>query len=246
MKAMIFAAGLGSRLKPLTDTMPKALVPVDGKPMLEHVILKLRKAGFTDIVINIHHFGQQIIDFLKAKDNFGLHIQISDERDFLLDTGGGIRKAAALLHGDEPVLIHNVDILSNADLKAIYSHHRNSGQDATLVVSKRETSRYLLFDDAHRLHGWINRQTGQTKPQCFVYDTHLYTPYAFSGIHVVSPSIFRYMDGDRWNGKFSITEFYLDTCHEAHYQAYVAHGLRLMDIGKPDTIKQARQFIDTL
>ena len=117
MKAMIFAAGLGTRLKPLTDHMPKALVPVAGRPMLEHVILKLKEAGFTELVINIHHFGEQIIDFLKANQNFGLTIHISDERDMLLDTGGGIKKAATFFTGTESFLVHNVDILSNADLK---------------------------------------------------------------------------------------------------------------------------------
>ena len=120
MKAMIFAAGLGTRLKPLTDHMPKALVPVAGRPMLEHVILKLKEAGFTELVINIHHFGEQIIDFLKANQNFGLTIHISDERDRLLDTGGGIKKAATFFTGTEPFLVHNVDILSNADLKEVF------------------------------------------------------------------------------------------------------------------------------
>ena len=126
MKAMIFAAGLGTRLKPLTDHMPKALVPVAGRPMLEHVILKLKEAGFTELVINIHHFGEQIIDFLKANQNFGLTIHISDERDMLLDTGGGIKKAATFFTGTEPFLVHNVDILSNADLKEVYDFHRKS------------------------------------------------------------------------------------------------------------------------
>lgn len=153
MKAMIFAAGLGTRLKPLTDHMPKALVPVAGRPMLEHVILKLKKAGFTELVINIHHFGEQIIDFLKANQNFGLTIHISDERDKLLDTGGGIKKAATFFTGTEPFLVHNVDILSNADLKEVYDFHRKSQNQATLLVSPRKTSRYLLFDTDNRLPG---------------------------------------------------------------------------------------------
>ena len=242
MRAMIFAAGLGSRLKPLTDTMPKALVPVAGQPMLEHVILKLKAAGFDDIVINIHHFGQQIIDFLKEKDNFGLRIRISDERDCLLDTGGGLKKAAPLFEGDEPILIHNVDILSNANLKEIYLLHQESRRDATLIVSPRKTVRYLLFDREMKLNGWINESTGQTKPEGFVYEKDRYSKYAFSGIHVVSPSLFRYMD-HQWSGKFSITEFYLNTCHRAQYSAYVAPQLQIMDIGKPETLPLAQQFI---
>src|SRR5574344_733937 len=145
MKAMIFAAGLGTRLRPLTNTMPKALVPVAGKPMLEHVITKLKSSGFDDITINIHHLGQQIIDFLKAHDNFGVTIHISDEREKLLDTGGGIKKARAFLGNDEaPFLVHNVDILSNIDLKDFYQHHLTNECTATTLVSRRQSSRYLL------------------------------------------------------------------------------------------------------
>jgi len=171
MKAMIFAAGLGSRLKPLTDTMPKALVPVAGRPMLEHVILKLKAFGFTEIVINIHHFGEQILEFLKVNDNFGLTIHISDERDVLLDTGGGIRKASSFFeNSDEPFLVHNVDILSNVDLKELYDYHLQTDGLATLLVSQRKTSRYLLLDAEKRLCGWINKDTGQVKPEGFQYE----------------------------------------------------------------------------
>ena len=194
MKAMIFAAGLGTRLKPLTDHMPKALVPVAGRPMLEHVILKLKAAGFNELVINIHHFGEQILDFLRANQNFGLTIHISDERDCLLDTGGGIRKAEPFFRGNEPFLIHNVDILSDTDLKALYEYHRQSGNDATLLASRRKTIRYLLFDDEKRLCGWINKDTLQTKPEGFAYNPEHHHEYAFSGIHVISPSLFHYMD----------------------------------------------------
>ena len=162
---MIFAAGLGTRLKPLTDRIPKALVPVNGIPMLQHVILKLKQAGFTEIVINIHHFGEQIISFLQAHQNFGIMVRISDEREELLDTGGGIKKAIPFFSGNEPFLVHNVDILSDTDLKALYDYHRQSTNDATLLVSQRETSRYLLFDkDNARLCGWINKQTLQPSP----------------------------------------------------------------------------------
>ena len=151
MKAMIFAAGLGTRLKPLTDNKPKALVEVGGKTMLELVILKLKEAGFNEIVINIHHFGQQIIDYLKANNNFGLTIHISDERDYLLDTGGGIKKATPFLMGNEPFLEHNVDIFSNVDLRQLYENHLKSGATATLLVSQRKTARYLLFNKENKL-----------------------------------------------------------------------------------------------
>lgn len=245
MKAMIFAAGLGTRLKPLTDHMPKALVPVAGRPMLEHVILKLKAAGFNELVINIHHFGEQILDFLRANQNFGLTIHISDERDCLLDTGGGIRKAKPFFRGNEPFLVHNVDILSDTDLKALYEYHRQSGNDATLLASRRKTIRYLLFDDEKRLCGWINKDTLQTKPEGFAYNPEHHHEYAFSGIHVISPSLFHYMD-ERWTGKFSIMDFYLQTCHEARIGGRLTDTLRLIDIGKPETLTQAEEFLASL
>lgn len=245
MKAMIFAAGLGTRLKPLTDHMPKALVPVAGRPMLEHVILKLKAAGFNELVINIHHFGEQILDFLRANQNFGLTIHISDERDCLLDTGGGIRKAEPFFRGNEPFLVHNVDILSDTDLKALYEYHRQSGNDATLLASRRKTIRYLLFDDEKRLCGWINKDTLQTKPEGFAYNPEHHREYAFSGIHVISPSLFHYMD-ERWTGKFSIMDFYLQTCREARIGGRLPDTLRLIDIGKPETLTQAEEFLASL
>ena len=236
---MIFAAGLGTRLKPLTDHMPKALVPVAGKPMLEHVILKLIASGFDEIVINVHHFAEQIIDFLKEKDNFGIKIWISDETEELLDTGGGIKKASSLLN--EPFLVHNADILSNVDLKALYDFHLASENDATLLVSPRKTVRYLLFNQTNRLCGWINKDTLQTKPEGFIYEPEIQQEYAFGGIHIISPSLFKYME--RWTGKFSIMDFYLQTCQKAKLGGYAKEDLQLIDIGKPDTLAQAEEFI---
>ena len=247
MKAIIFAAGLGSRLKPLTDTMPKALVPVAGCPMLEHVILKLKASGFTEIVINIHHFGEQIIDFLKTNNDFGLTIHISDERDRLLDTGGGIRKARLFFENSgEPFLVHNVDILSDMNLKELYDFHMQSGSVATLLASRRTTSRYLLFDTERKLRGWINKDTGQVKPEGFHYDESLYREYAFSGIHVFSPAVFRLMEAPRWEGKFSIMDFYLATCGQTDYSGYLAEKLELIDIGKPETLARAEEFVKKL
>ena len=247
MKAMIFAAGLGSRLKPLTDTMPKALVPVAGCPMLEHVILKLKASGFTEIVINIHHFGEQIIDFLKTNNDFGLTIHISDERDRLLDTGGGIRKARLFFENSgEPFLVHNVDILSDMNLKELYDFHMQSGSVATLLASRRTTSRYLLFDTERKLRGWINKDTGQVKPEGFHYDESLYREYAFSGIRVFSPAVFRLMEAPRWEGKFSIMDFYLATCGQTDYSGYLAEKLELIDIGKPETLARAEEFVKKL
>ena len=240
MKAMIFAAGLGTRLKPLTDHMPKALVPVAGKPMLEHVIEKLKASGFNEIVINVHHFANQIIDFLKEKDNFGIQIWISDETEELLDTGGGIKKAAHFF--DEPFLVHNADILSNVNLKDLYEFHQASKNDATLLVSPRKTVRYLLFNEENRLCGWVNKDTLQTKPEGFIYQPEIQKEYAFGGIHIISPTLFNYM-GDEWTGKFSIMDFYLQTCKKARLGGYAKEDLQLIDIGKPDTLAKAEEFI---
>ena len=236
---MIFAAGLGTRLKPLTDHMPKALVPVAGKPMLEHVILKLIASGFDEIVINVHHFAEQIIDFLKEKNNFGIKIWISDETEELLDTGGGIKKASSLLN--EPFLVHNADILSNVDLKALYDFHIASENDATLLVSPRKTVRYLLFNQTNRLCGWINKDTLQTKPEGIIYQPEEQKEYAFGGIHIISPSLFKYMEG--WTGKFSIMDFYLQTCPKAKLGGYAKEDLQLIDIGKPDTLAKAEDLL---
>ena len=239
---MIFAAGLGTRLKPLTDHMPKALVPVAGKPMLEHVILKLIASGFDEIVINVHHFAEQIIDFLKEKNNFGIKIWISDETEELLDTGGGIKKASSLLN--EPFLVHNADILSNVDLKALYDFHIASENDATLLVSPRKTVRYLLFNQTNRLCGWINKDTLQTKPEGFIFKPEEQQEYAFGGIHIISPSLFKYMEG--WTGKFSIMDFYLQTCQKAKLGGYAKEDLQLIDIGKPDTLAKAEKFLKSV
>lgn len=240
---MIFAAGLGTRLKPLTDTMPKALVPVAGKPMLEHVILKLKEAGFNEIVVNVHHFANQIIEFLKEKDNFGITIHISDETDLLLDTGGGIKKAASFFKDGFPFLVHNVDILSDVDLKGLYEYHLTSGNDATLLVSPRKTTRYLLFDHTNHLCGWINKETLQTKPEGFVYQPEKQKEYAFSGIHVISPTLFNYM-GHEWTGKFPIMDFYLQTCNKSAIGCYAKENLQLIDIGKPETLALAEKYIN--
>lgn len=241
MKALIFAAGMGNRLKPLTDTTPKALVPVDGKPMLEHVILKLKAAGFDRIAINIHHLGQQIIDFLRANDNFGVEIYLSDEREYLLDTGGGIKHAEPFLNGNEPFLVHNVDIFSNVDLQRLYQHHIENKALATLLVSQRKTSRYLLFNNDNRLCGWRNRETGEVKSYYPYFDPEQYKAYAFSGIHVISPEIFRWME--EWTGKFSIIQFYLSICARTNIQACEYPGLKLLDVGKPETLAQADQWV---
>jgi len=238
---MILAAGLGTRLKPITDKIPKALVPVNGTPMLEHIILKIKAAGFTDIVINIHHFGEQIIDFLSSKNNFGLKVDISDERDYLLDTGGGIKQAGRFLNGDEPFLVHNVDMFTNVDLTAMYQSHINSNAMATLVVSPRWGPRQLLFNKEGLLRGWQNRETGAVKSHLPNFDPSNYTAYAFGGIHVISPQIFQRMD--EWPGKFSIINFYLSVCTQYAVHLYTEAEVRLIDAGKPAGIEEVEQWL---
>ncbi|MCC8133509.1 MAG: nucleotidyltransferase family protein [Tannerellaceae bacterium] len=241
MKAMVFAAGVGTRLKPLTDNTPKALIPVNGVPMLEHVISKLKQAGFHEVIINIHHFGEQIIEFLQAKENFGIQIHISDERNYLLDTGGGIKQATNLLQGNEPFLVHNVDILSNVDLRAMYEQHIKTNPLTTLLVSERQTSRYLLFNQQNRLCGWRNHDTGEVKSHYPDFDPEQYNEYAFGGTHVISPAIFEWME--EWTGKFSIINFYLSICAKTKIEAYPVENLNLIDIGKPETLAQAEEWL---
>ena len=244
MKAMIFAAGLGTRLRPLTNDRPKALVEVGGKTMLERVITKLAEAGFDDITVNIHHFGEKIIEFLELNENFGLNIHISDERDMLLDTGGGILKARPFLDGDEPFLVHNADILTDIDLYAMYQHHVKSCAMATVLVKDRITSRYFVFDDDYRLQGWINKSTGETRPAAFVHREGL-NELAFGGIHVISPSIFEPLEEySQGQAKFSITPFYVDECHTHLIKGYVQDSpYTWLDVGKPETLAQAEKTL---
>ena len=242
-QAMIFAAGLGTRLKPLTDTMPKALVRIGGEPLIKHVILRLKEAGFQRIVVNVHHFAQQIIDYLEENEHFGLDIRISDETEQLLETGGGIKKARDLFDPHSPVLIHNVDILSNVDLTAFYDHACASGAEATLLVSERQTKRYLLFDDEYRLVGWTNKETGEVKsPHNWVKDElQSLQMLAFSGIHVFSPALFPMMD--QWPDRFPIIDFYLKACATHPLSGYVVDNLRMIDVGKLDSLQQAEEFL---
>ena len=240
MNAFIFAAGLGTRLKPLTDTMPKALVPVGGKPLLAHVIEKLKAAGCKKIVINIHHFGEMIIDYVKSQNNFGVEILFSDERQMLLETGGAIKHAVDLL-GDEPFLIHNVDILSNVDLKALIAAHSEAGSAATLLVSKRNSTRALLFSPEGNLTAWTNKTTGEVKTPYESVDIATLEEFAFSGIHIFSPRLFKYFSA--YPEKFSIIDFYLNTCKDEKIKAYTQEGLQLLDVGKLDSLEKAEGFV---
>lgn len=243
MKAMIFAAGYGTRLKPLTDTVPKALIPINGIPLLQHLILKLKQEGFTEIIVNVHHFADQIIDFLNENHHFGIRIEISDERDALLDTGGGIRKTAWFFDDGLPFLVHNVDIISNIDLQALYRHHLNTDSIATLVVSRRATFRYLMFDKNKRLRGWINEKTKETKPEV-PGNLQLYDKLAFAGIQVLSPLVIDLMMGRET--QFPIIDFYLSEMNAHKIYGYEPVGLKLIDVGKIDSLPKAEKLIREL
>ena len=259
-QTMILAAGLGTRLKPLTDTMPKALVPVGGKPLLDINIRRLQAQGYDRFIVNIHHFAQQIRDHVAQQDYAPL-VHFSDETDALLETGGGLKKAQDLFRPDEPILIHNVDILDNVDY-GWFSRQHQADEDAVLLVSKRQTKRYLLFDNAMRLMGWINKETGEVKSpfpwlrtaELTLGDdlqvtshhspltTHLYA-FAFSGIHSFSPRLFPLMD--RFPDRFSIIDFYLSVCHRAHIVGLVKDDLDVLDVGKLDSLEQAEQYVQS-
>ena len=231
---MIFAAGLGTRLRPLTNDRPKALVEVGGKTMLERVIRKLVRYGFEEIVVNVHHFADKMIDFLEVNQGFGADIHISDERDAVLETGGGLKRAASFFDDGKPFLVHNVDVLSDLDLGQLYRKHVESEALVTLAVRQRLSSRYLLFNDAGILCGWRNVKTGEEKISRTARGE--LTELAFSGIHVVNPQLFELM----WReGKFSIIPTYLDVAQTKDIVGYRDDTCLWMDIGKPERLREA-------
>ena len=245
VNGLIFAAGLGTRLKPLTDTMPKALVPLAGKPLLQWQVEKLRDAGITDIIVNVHHFPDMIIDTIRRNNGWGCNISISDERDCLLDTGGGLKKVKSEILNPKseilntPILACNVDILSNIDIRALIAQYEQTGV-SQLVVSERQTQRYLLFDEQNLLRGWTNIATGEVKP---------------SSIHQsINPS-FRRLAFSGMKEKFSLIDFYLHLCeqnstpntiHRTPLQAFVPKDYKMMDVGKIDQIQEAESFAESL
>jgi len=226
MKAMIFAAGLGTRLKPLTDNLPKALVSFRGKSLLQITIEKLKKAGFTEIVVNVHHFADKVVDFLKKNNNFDIKIHISDERELLLDTGGGLQKAKEYFV-DEPFLVHNVDIISSLNISEFIKNHDNNNL-ATLAVQKRNSNKYLFFDEKQYLCKWKDINTGDEIISRDNFENIF--PYAFSGIHIINPIIFQYMQ----SGVYSIIKTYLELA-KTHKITYFDHSAdEWSDMGKPE------------
>lgn len=240
MKAMIFAAGLGTRLKPYTLDRPKALVAINGTTMLELCIRRLLFFGFRDIVVNVHHYADQVISFLEKNQNFGANILISDETELLLDTGGGLKKAASLLTGTDPILLHNVDILSTLDLAALYRAQLHSNALATLAVRHRKTSRYLLFDADKQLSGWKNVNTGDT---ISVRTSTLTDEFAFSGIQVVDPKIFDHFPSGE---VFSVIDLYLGIAGKYPIKAFVHDNTRWLDAGKPEKLQEAAELLSEI
>jgi NDP-sugar pyrophosphorylase family protein len=238
VKALLFAAGLGTRLKEYTLDKPKALVELAGKPLIQHAIEHLKAFGISDITVNVFHFAEQVISFLDDNKSFGTNIHISDERDQLLDTGGGLKKASIFLKGTEPILIYNVDVISNLDLNVLLKDHLEQNVLATLVVRSRETSRYLMFDKDLQLAGWKNFSSGEmriSREESF----HQAKPLAFSGIHLIQPELF---DLITETGKFPIMDVYLRLAMNHSIKAYIDQSNLWMDLGKPEQLKAAELF----
>lgn len=235
MKAMVLAAGLGTRLRPLTNDRPKALVEVAGKTLLEITLARLREFGIREVIVNAHHFAGMFVEFLNAHDNFGMRVEVSHE-ELLLDTGGGLKKAEWFFKDDdEPFVLHNVDVLSAIDLRKMAESHRESGSLATLAVQDRKTSRYLLFDDHLQLCG---RRTGQEE---IVRSAAALTPLAFSGIHILSPRIFPFMKDE---GVFSIIDVYLRLAGDGErVSGFRADQYYWRDLGKPGDLAKAEEDI---
>lgn len=235
---MIFAAGLGTRLKEETKNKPKALVEIAGKPLLQHIIEKLINEGINEIVINVHHFSGMIVSFIKSH-NFGIPVKISDETDKLLDTGGGLKKASSLLAGKEPVVIYNVDILSNININTVIREHILSRALVTLVVRKRKSQRCLKFDDEKNLVAWINKRSGETKISNHknLQDA---VEMAFSGIHIVSPEIFNFMPDKE---KFSIIDFYIDLAKNHPVKGFYDNSELWMDVGTPHKLEEVKRLM---
>ena len=237
MKALLLAAGLGTRLAPFTNSHPKALAVAGGQTLLERSVRYLQKANIYEVVVNVHHFADQIEEAVAAGKGWGSNIQISDERAAVLETGGGLLKAAPLLAGSPEIVILNVDVLTDLDLQKMIKAHWETGAAATLAVMNRTSSRYLLFDNAGRLCGWRNEKTGEQKMPRECADAQ---PFAFSGIQIVSQE---FITGIRRQGKFGLVDAYLDAAPEQEIVAYDHSGGLFLDLGKPEALVEAEGYL---
>jgi MurNAc alpha-1-phosphate uridylyltransferase len=235
---MVFAAGLGTRLKPFTNSHPKALAPVNGKPLLQRNIEYLLRHGIRDIIVNVHHFADQIIAFLEANDRFGAHIEVSMEQPVPLETGGGLMHAAWFFEGQPgPFFVMNADILTDLDLTALYRHHLSHRPKATLAVTRRKSSRVLLFDDQMVLSGWQNLSSGERRiSREGVAPLH---PFAFTCVHIIETDMLPLV---RQQGVFSIIETYLDLARSHDIRGYDHDGDRVVDVGRPESVHEAERF----
>ena len=234
MKAMIFAAGLGTRLKPFTNTHPKALAEINGIPLLEIIVKRLLSFGFDNIVINVHHFQDQILEFLQKNKNFNANISISDESTLLLDTGGGLKNASSLLINNGPILVHNVDIVSNIDLEWLYKSHIESNSLASLACMERKSSRDFLINAQHELCGWRNNSTKELK---ISRETENFLkPIAFTGIHVINPEFLNLITE---KGVFSIVDVYLRLARDHSINVIEVDKPVWLDLGTPENLQKA-------
>lgn len=235
MKAMILSAGLGTRFKPWTDEHPKALALVNGKSLLQRNVEYLQQYGIKDVVVNVHHFAEQVIDAIEKNKGWGSNIIISNEKDMLLETGGGLLKARHLLE-DDTFLTINVDILTDANLKYFLASHQQENSLVTLAVTGRKTSRYLLFNKYNRLCGWRNTQTAEEK---IALKAKEYFEKAYSGIALFEPSVF---DLITLTGKFSLIELYLSLAHDNKIAGFDHSESKLLDVGKPESVSKAEEL----
>jgi NDP-sugar pyrophosphorylase family protein len=240
MKAMIFAAGLGSRLRPLTNDIPKALVQFNGEPLIAGVVRKLIAAGVTEIVVNLHHFANELRNYL-TENQFGVTIHFSDETRFLLDTGGGLKKAAEFFNDSKPFFAYNVDILSNINLVKLYNQHIENNSIATLAVRNRKSSRFLLFDNNLQLSGWENIVTNELRLINGIREN--LHPYAFSGIQVIDPKVF---DLVAEVGKFSIIDVYLRIANIERIKAYIHDEDYWFDLGTIKQLQEAEDYVNNM
>ncbi len=239
MKAMIFAAGLGSRLKPITNDRPKALAEIHETPLIEIVIRRMISYGYNEIIINVHHYADMIMDFLKSKNNFNINIRISDETGQLLDTGGGLKKASWFFDDKEPFLLHNVDTITDVNLRDFYNYHKKQNALATVLVRHRSGSRFFLFDSKTRLCGWENI-ISEEKILVSNHAKHL-EQIAFSCLHIIDPQIFNLLTEE---GSFSIVNSYLRLAKDHTIIGYVDDQSYWMDVGTPEKLHRCEKDID--
>jgi NDP-sugar pyrophosphorylase family protein len=240
MKTMILAAGLGTRLKPLTDKIPKALIKIKDKTLLEYVINALKNQGVDEIIINVHHYAQQVIDFVEINRKFDIQIEFSHETE-LMDTGGGLKKAAWFFNDNSPFILYNVDVLSNLDLDEMMIIHNKTNALVTLAVRSRKTSRYFLFDENNRLAGWENIESGEQR--IVSKSTKDLQQLSFMGIHIISPKIFTKFPKEE---RFSIVKYYLEIAGDNLIKGFRGDAYSWVDCGKPENLSKANNFNNLL